>query len=304
MSSKLSRVTSTVLQVQQTEDTERLLDTRGIHKQILGKTARQTPTALKDTDTNEIYTDPNKLKQFVHKIFKQQAEPAPGNRKTGEFFPNEVPRNYPWKAGPDHTLDPFDLETKVGKTDHEQVSVEKHVRDKDLFDDIVDHLSNNKTPGPDEIPNELLKNLPSSMRETIHRLFVLMWMTGTTPDSWKESNTILLHKKNSELLIGIYRPIALANTMYKLWTGVIQESLSRYAEHYDILSSSQEGFRQEKNTMRQLHNLMNVLSDAKLSEQNLYMLYLDFSSAFNTIDHDKLLQIMHDLGFPNPRLSN
>ena len=48
---------------------------------------------------------------------------------------------------------------------------------------------------------------------------------------------------------------------------------------------------------------MNVLSDAKLSEQNLYMLYIDFSSAFNTIDHDKLLQIMHDLGFPTDAIN-
>ncbi len=49
--------------------------------------------------------------------------------------------------------------------------------------------------------------------------------------------------------------------------------------------------------MRQLNTLVNVLSDAKISEQNLFMLYIDFSSAFNTIDHDKLLQIMYDLGF-------
>ena len=86
--------------------------------------------------------------------------------------------------------------------------------------------------------------------------------------------------------------------MYKLWTSLIQESLGRYAEYYDILSTSQEGFRHGRGTMRQLHNLMNVLSDAKISERNLYMLYVDFSSAFNTIDHDKLLQIMYDLGFP------
>ena len=50
--------------------------------------------------------------------------------------------------------------------------------------------------------------------------------------------------------------------------------------------------------MRQLHTLVNVLSDANLSEQNLYMLYMDFSSALNTIDHDKLLQSMCDPGFP------
>ena len=43
---------------------------------------------------------------------------------------------------------------------------------------------------------------------------------------------------------------------------------------------------------------MNVMSDAKICHQDLYLLYIDFSSAFNTIDHDKLLCIMHDLGFP------
>ena len=50
--------------------------------------------------------------------------------------------------------------------------------------------------------------------------------------------------------------------------------------------------------MRQLHTLVNVLSDAKLTEQNLFMLYMGSSSAFNTINHDKLLLIMYDLGVP------
>ena len=52
--------------------------------------------------------------------------------------------------------------------------------------------------------------------------------------------------------------------------------------------------------MRQLHTLANILSDAKITEQDLHMLYIDFCSAFNTIDHDELLQTiaMYDLGFP------
>ena len=41
-----------------------------------------------------------------------------------------------------------------------------------------------------------------------------------------------------------------------------------------------------------------VLTDAKLNGQNIYYLFVDFSSAFNTIDHDRLLVVMHDLGFP------
>ena len=64
--------------------------------------------------------------------------------------------------------------------------------------------------------------------------------------------------------------------------------MSKYAEHHDMLSSQQEGFRKERNTVTQHQNLMNVLSDAKISNFDIYMLYVDFSSAFNTIDHDTL----------------
>ena len=125
-----------------------------------------------------------------------------------------------------------------------------------------------------------------------------MWMTGTMPKAWKGSQTVFLHNKGSKHDLGNWRPIALANTLYKLWTGVIAECLYKYAEHFNILSSAQEGFRKQKNTIWQLQNVMNIDSDAKISQQDLYLLCVDFSSAFNTIDHDKLLCIMHDLGFP------
>ena len=98
--------------------------------------------------------------------------------------------------------------------------------------------------------------------------------------------------------MGNWRPIALANTLYRLWTGVIAECLYKHAEHFNVLSNALEGFRKQKNKIRQLQNVMIIMSDAKVSQQDLYLLYVDFSSAFNTIDHNKLLCIMHDLGFP------
>ena len=118
-------------------------------------------------------------------------------------------------------------------------------------------------------------------------------MTGSTPTAWKESCTMLIHTKGDAFDLGNWRLIALANTKYKLWTSMVTQCLTKHAEHFDILSSSQEGFTAEKNTITQLQNLMNVMAHL-----DLYLLYIDFSSAFNTIDHDKLLCIMHDLGFP------
>eukprot|EP00983_Pelagomonas_calceolata_P019915 629032-Pelagomonas_calceolata.AAC.1 len=41
-----------------------------------------------------------------------------------------------------------------------------------------------------------------------------------------------------------------------------------------------------------------TLEDSRLFNRDVYALIVDFSSAFNTKDHDKLLWIMYDLGFP------
>jgi hypothetical protein len=41
-----------------------------------------------------------------------------------------------------------------------------------------------------------------------------------------------------------------------------------------------------------------ALEDAKAFQQDIYALIVDFTSAFNTTDHDHMLIIMYDLGFP------
>jgi len=119
----------------------------------------------------------------------------------------------------------------------------EHVRDPCIFQEKMRHLKNGKAPGPDGTPNELLKHLPEGVHQAIHMLFILMWMTG---QAWKGSQAVLPHKNGSKHDLGNWRPIALANTLYKVWTGVIAECVYKYAEHYNILSSAQEGFRAKK----------------------------------------------------------
>jgi hypothetical protein len=69
-----------------------------------------------------------------------------------------------------------------------------------------------------------------------------------------------------------------------------------HAEEHRILSEVQCGFRKHRGTHQQM--LVMAIEDAKLSQQDLYTLKVDFSSAFNMTDHDITLQIMYDLGFP------
>ena len=169
--------------------------------------------------------------------------------------------------------------------------------DKSRFLKRVRSLARNKAPGKDSIPNEILMNLPEDLLDALHSLCILRYLLGSTPARCKQSQTVLLFKKEDPLDIN-YRPIALADTMTKLYTGLLAECMTDFAEYHDILSSSQEGFCRNKGTARQLLMMQNVLSDAKIFGNDIYLMYVDFSSAFNTIDHDKLLIIMHDLGFP------
>ena len=70
------------------------------------------------------------------------------------------------------------------------------------------HFKNGKAPGPNGIPNELLKHLAEEVHQVNHKLSILMWMTGTTPKAWKESQTVLLYKKGNKHELGDWRPIA------------------------------------------------------------------------------------------------
>ena len=43
---------------------------------------------------------------------------------------------------------------------------------------------------------------------------------------------------------------------------------------------------------------MNAFDDACHFKNDLFICYLDFSSAFNMVDHDQLLRVMFDIGIP------
>ncbi len=58
--------------------------------------------------------------------------------------------------------------------------------------------------------------MPPAFHEALHFLFQALAETGITPPTWLRSHTILLYKKGDPTLLDNYRPIKLANAIYKL----------------------------------------------------------------------------------------
>ncbi|KAJ9520579.1 hypothetical protein QJQ45_007435 [Haematococcus lacustris] len=245
--------------------------------------------ALADPDTKTICTAPADLNRIITAAYRQKLTPP--TPKTGHYT-NTQTRNYPWTRP--KAVDPFTLHTCQNVH-----WMHTAIMDKAGFQECISRLSGGKAPGPDGIENEIIKMLPWEMRDTIHQLFIIMWATGCTPTTWKTSDTCLLYKdKGQETDLNAYRPVGLANTIYKLWTSLITKALYEYAEANGMLSNCQAGFRSHRDTTQQLQMLVMALEDAKLAKVDIYALLVDFTSAFNTTCQDKLLWIMHDLGFP------
>ena len=153
---------------------------------------RKQVTSVLNTATNKMITDPEEVVDYVRDTFQKQARPASGIPKSTMFPPDNSHRAYPWESVSNNNLHPFTLETRTGDPAYGQMSMLQHMQDPNLFKRRISQLKNGKSPGPDSIPNELLKHLPEGMHQAIHKMFILMWMTGSTPKAWKESCTVLL----------------------------------------------------------------------------------------------------------------
>ncbi len=78
--------------------------------------------------------------------------------------------------------------------------------------------------------------MPPAFHEAIHLLFQAMAITRINPPTWLQSHSILLYEKGDPSELGDYRPITLANALYKLWTTCIVILATDYIESRKIPS--------------------------------------------------------------------
>jgi hypothetical protein len=87
---------------------------------------------------------------------------------------------------------------------------------RDTFDQTINSLGTGKAPGPDGIPNEVIRFIPLATRSALFSLLSLLAHTAYTPPEWCHNTSCLLHKKGDPNLLDNYRPIAFMNNLLKL----------------------------------------------------------------------------------------
>ena len=112
------------------------------------------------------------------------------------------------------------------------------------------------------------------------------------PTWWKEVVVTLMTKKAPAEQLSNQRPVALCNTMYKLFSMVLNSRLTRTVEENGIIEPEQAGGRKLRGTTRPLQWLQWQMQDAQRRNHKLYALWIDTTNAFGSVSHEVLWSIL------------
>ena len=153
----------------------------------------------------------------------------------------------------------------------------------------------NKAPGPDEVPSELFKAGGDVVLDKLHKLILSVWENGEWPEEWTQTTFVPLHKKGDSGECSNYRTIALVSHASKILLKIILERIQAKTELE--LAPEQAGFHPRKGTRDQITNLKIIMDKAREFSQPLYLCFIDFAKAFDSVSHEKLWIAMLDMGY-------
>jgi len=158
-----------------------------------------------------------------------------------------------------------------------------------------------KAPGPDGIPNVVLKRCIDKLADRLYYIYRAIFELDIYPDKWRESTTVVLRKpgKPSYEEPKAYRPIALLNTLGKLFSSIMADDISHYCETRKILPKSQFGGRPSRSTSDSLLLLTHTIKDAWRRGKVASVLFLDVQGAFPSVIKEVLIHSMRLRGVPS-----
>uniref|UniRef100_A0A803TXW0 ribonuclease H n=1 Tax=Anolis carolinensis TaxID=28377 RepID=A0A803TXW0_ANOCA len=183
----------------------------------------------------------------------------------------------------------------------------------DSFDSVVNELepdilrsevewalrstANNKAAGEDGIPAELLKILKDDAVKVMHAICQQIWKTQEWPSDWKKSIYIPIPKKGNAKECSNFRTVALISHASKVMLKILQGRLQQYMERE--LPDVQAGFRKGRGMRDQIANIPWIIEEAREFQKNIYFCFIDYSKAFDCVDHNKLWHVLGGMGIPS-----
>ena len=160
-------------------------------------------------------------------------------------------------------------------------------------DDIknaIKELRGNAAAGPDNIPAVLLKECADQLAKPLYLLWSKSLRTGKIPAGLKKAIITPIFKGGARSVPKNYRPIALTSHLIKIFEKIVVKNLAKFLEENGHMNENQHGFRAKRSCLSQLIAHYELILEALESNAAVDVIYLDFSKAFDKVDHGILMQ--------------
>ena len=153
-----------------------------------------------------------------------------------------------------------------------------------------------KSPGPDGVLPEVLVHGGNTLKAFLFAIISIFWVTENIPSEVTGLNISILFKKGGRSQRGNYRGISLLSVVGIVFADILLQRLKRIADK--VYPHSQSGYRENRSTINGIFTLRQLMEKTKEQRQNLYMVFVDFLKAFDTVNREFLFKILGKLGSP------
>ena len=160
-------------------------------------------------------------------------------------------------------------------------------------DDIIKKLNSNKSS---DISPKVLKLYSRMISPHLSVLFNNCAYAGVFPDELKIARVVPLFKNGDKSRVSNYRPISLLPTFSKIFEKLIHSRLMSFIDKHNVLYKKQFGFRKKHSTIHALNSAIAQVVNGLSNNETVFGVYLDFSKAFDTVQHDILLEKLNHYG--------
>lgn len=162
--------------------------------------------------------------------------------------------------------------------------------------DAIRAISNKNSVGTDGVEVGVLKNCIYTLVSPLEILFNASVSQGVFPEILKTAVIVPIYKAGAHTDITNYRPIAILSVLSKVLEYIIKNRIMTFLMNNSFFSERQFGFLPGRSTDDALlSHITDIVSHTERGSMAV-ALYLDITKAFDTVDHDILVERLYAYG--------